>query len=524
MTPEPDSPEIHSLATRWLDGVASAAEAGRLFAAVHESAACAAAFAQIARFEHLLEITYQETRRETAYLGAAQTAGRRQEFRSRITLSLKVAAGLALCGWLGWQLWPEETAGPVENLAVVEPKVAPVKPRPRTVVMRRHETAPTPQRSERPFVTRLDDFFLTSLDFQDQPLGTVIEDMKRQARELNLDRDALFDRLSISLPAEAAQRRVSLHCGAISFLKAMRTLASLAHCDVSIEAQHIAFSTRALPTRSDEQNQTPDRLLADNRGVPQYLAGERFAEMLVDAVGLGIRQKINLRGQTELIGTAAQFAALDELTQARDQIRVMPPLPLRVYVRQNNSPEGDRVLDKQEADRVRLELSGQPSAPVMLRPSSDDAPLQKVVEQAQRAKAPPSVVLSSRPAGDGYVALTFTGGPTEALPNTSSSTLPSRLTDAVLTPGQALVTDLRPMLAQSQTGPTTLTGDGLSTTGGAMIDGASLQVTGDPNRGFVLTGNATATSLPVPNTLTIGTDQAAGLMISQEPPQRSHPQ
>jgi hypothetical protein len=364
---------------------------------------------------------------------------------------------------------------------------------------------------------RLDDFFLTSLDINDQPLGMVIEEMKRQARELNLDRDALFDRLQNSLPAEAAQRRVSLRCGAISFLKAMRTLASLAHCDVSIEAKHIALSARALPTRKDEQAQAPARLLADSRGVPQSMAIERMAEMMVDAAGLGMQQKLNARGQTELIGTAAQFAALDELTQARDQIRVMPPLPLRVYVRQNNSPGGDRVLDKQEAERVRLELSGQPSAPVMLRPSSDDAPLQKVVEQSQQSQAPPSIVLSSRPAGDGYVALTFTGGPTEALPNNNSSTSPSRLTDAVLTPGQALVTDLRPILAQSQTGPTTLTGDGLSTIGGAMIEGASLRETGDPNRGFVLTGNAAATSLSAPNTLTIGTDQAAGLVILPQP-------
>jgi hypothetical protein len=517
MTVEPDSPEFHRLATRWLDGVASAAEAERLFAVIHASPACAAAFAQIARFEHLLEITYQETRRETAYLGAAQTASRRQEFRSRVNLGLKVAAGLALCGWLGWQLWPEETAGPLENLAVVEPKVAPVKPKPRTVVMRHHESAHMVRRAERPFIVRLDDFFLTSLDINDQPLGAVIEDMKRQARELNLDRDALFDRLSISLPTEAAQRRVSLRCGAISFLKAMRTLASLAHCDVSIEAKHIALSARALPTRKDEEAQSPDRLLANSRGVPQSLGIERLAEMMVDAAGLGMQQKLNARGQTELIGTAAQFAALDELTQARDQIRVMPPLPLRVYVRQNNSPGGDRVLDKQEAGRVRLELSGQPSAPVMLRPSSDDAPLQKVVEQSQQSQAPPSIVLSSRPAGDGYVALTFTGGPTEALPNNNSSTSPSRLTDAVLTPGQALVTDLRPILAQSQTGPTTLTGDGLSTIGGAMIEGASLRVTGDPNRGFVLTGNAAATSLSAPNTLTIGTDQAAGLVILPQP-------
>ena len=120
------------------------------------------------------------------------------------------------------------------------------------------------------------------------------------------------------------------------------------------------------------------------------------------------------------------------------------------------------------------------------------------------------------------MALTFTGGPTEALPNNGSSTSPSRLTDAVLTPGQALVTDLRPMLAQNQTGSVAVEEDGVSTTGRAMIDGANLQVTGNHNGGFTLIGNAASASASAsvlaPKTLTIGTDQPAGLVVTPDPP------
>jgi hypothetical protein len=428
MKRELNSAEFQQLVTRWLDGQASAAEAELLFSAIHSSAAHALAFARAARFEHLLVQTFTAAERETSYLGAAEKSTQRYYRQLLIKRSFQVAAAVALCGWLGWLLWPPPEQPPAVTTVMPVP-AQPVRQRllPTTVVMSRSQAKPTPAK---PYRKQLDDFFLTALSFDDLPLVAAIQELKAMAKELNMDHDALFEQIQIRLPAEAAQRRITLRCGAISFLKAVHTVASLAHCEVQLEGQLISLQAHPLPTSPIQKEEEIDRLLAGDKAQEPTLLAERRKEMLGDAQSLGMKEKTNAQGHTELEGTAEQFAALDQLTQSRDQIRAMPPVSLMAMLQPGTNEQKERLLTQQETATLRRETHSW--LPLTLRPTADDAGLQEVLAQPKEKE--PDLLFSVRPAGDGHIAVTFTGDTIS-----HSEDLKGHFTDAVLQPGQAVV-------------------------------------------------------------------------------------
>jgi len=392
MLPDAHSPEFARLATRWLDGVASADEAARFWRCVGESPECARVFAEMARFELLLESTSAEIAREALVAVAASEKNIQHRRRTMVAQTLKIAAVVTFLGAVIWALWPEGNESPV---AVVPPPAPastkgqrivmydrvlltpslPVNPPAATTVA----AAPT-----KPLPKHLDEFFLTSVSFDKLPLREAIRQMEAELRALNFDRSASLDRLRVTLPAEATGREVTFHSGAISFLKALRAVAALAGCDVTVSDVGVALNTRIDSNRPTEQQRTVQSLLAaDGIGLHTDLS-----ELIEDARALGM---IAGNDATGISGTEAQFEALAQLAEARRQIRMMPEFQLLAYLVPANPNDESRVLTPEEA-KAQAAKAGS-GVPITLKPTMT-APVPKTGEG-------PDLIISAVPAGEG---------------------------------------------------------------------------------------------------------------------------
>jgi len=392
MLPDAHSPEFARLATRWLDGVASADEAARFWRCVGESPECARVFAEMARFELLLESTSAEIAREALVAVAASEKNHTHRRRALVTQSLKIAAVVTFLGAVIWALWPEGNESPV---AVVPPP-APASAKGQRIVT--HDrvlltpslpvsppaTPAVATAPAKPLPKHLDEFFLTSVSFDKLPLREAIQQMEAQLRALNFARSASLDRLRVTLPAEATGREVTFHSGAISFLKAVRAVAALAGCDVTVSDVGVALNSRIDGNRPAEQQRTTQSLLAaDGIGLHTDLS-----ELIEDARALGM---IAGDDATGISGTEAQFEALAQLAEARRQIRMMPEFQLLAYLVPANPNDQSRVLTPEEA-KAQAAKAGS-GVPITLKPT--------MTAPAPKAGEGPDLILSAVPAGDG---------------------------------------------------------------------------------------------------------------------------
>ena len=104
----PQSPEFARLATRWLDGSATAAEAALLWQNIGADAACAREFAEQARFDLLLQDTLRERQKEQQIaVGARQQVVRNQR-KVAWRRTAAVAAVVLALGFLVWLVLPNQ--------------------------------------------------------------------------------------------------------------------------------------------------------------------------------------------------------------------------------------------------------------------------------------------------------------------------------------------------------------------------------------------------------------------------------
>lgn len=483
MSLTPDSPEFARLATRWLDGLASADEASRLFAAVRGDLACARAFADMARFELLLEQTSQQVDQERAVAAIAVGESRKYKQRRFIRRCAQIAAVFALLGVIVWQ-WPQEA--PVVAQAKsptphVQEPVLPAPPvrrlLPTTVVMSgaaRHATTEPKALSQ-----TIDDFFLSGLSFDKLPLREAIRLLREQLHALNFNRRAELDQLLVSVPAEASEREVSFHAGAISFLKALQAIASLADCDVVVGTQGIALSTRKLtPQDKAFESRNIDSLLAAHQGANLDVAALR-AGLLADARALGMQTD----DDATFSGTKAQFEALQLMLASRAQINALPNLQLLAFPRTSGSGKQDegRVLTQDEASQMQAAARQQGISvqSIAIKPSTDDLTPEQL---ATFQPGEPSLIFTVQPVGDGPWKLTI-------IPNTKSATVP----DSALNP----VIDLPPIDAIVPTwGGVTLPASSLQKFAPAPDSKREIAATGpQPGSPAITTGRGATQSL-----------------------------
>ncbi len=339
-----DSPEFHRLTTRWLDDLATPAEAAALWLAVRDDAACAAEFCRQTKFELLLEDTLH---RSGAELAVARQADKYQR-RARIVRVARIAAVVAVLGVVVWMIVPRQAA--MHEVASSKPaKPAALPP---TVPETRRTLSPTtlfvPARAEAKAAAarlalpaRMDAFFLASANIDRMPLWDAIATLEAQMRALNLQHAPELNALHIVIPAAAANREVTFVSGPISFLKAVRAVAALAGLDVRADDAGIALVLPAVQPSREPSTQSADALLAEAKD-----ARSAISDVLNDARALGM----NIDVRTRLItGTPAQFAALREMSEARAQIHSLPPQPLLIFAMHTDKPAPDKVLSDKEA-------------------------------------------------------------------------------------------------------------------------------------------------------------------------------
>ena len=394
MSPAPSSFDFADLATRWLDGIATPEEAARLWSAIKGNPDCARTFADIARFELLLESTSQSLAREALVCAVADEKTARYRHRKRVTGTAKLAAGFLLFGSIVWMLWPvrepssevaSTQAAPKAN-AIVQSKT---QARPDRVVI-----SPSPALAAsavdgaktRPLPQHLDEFFLTSVQLNKVRLQDAVRQMEDQLRALNFGRAPKLDQLRVVLPASAMNREVTFKSGGISFLKALRAVAALAGCEVLATDSNVVLNTRKDGLHQIEQTRTSRSLLAAD-GIGRHT---HLADLLEDARAIGMATDDST--QETLRGTSAQFEALALMADSRHQVRMMPDMSFLAYLAPAKPTDTSRVLTAEEVEQKAKEA---PASATVIRVD----PGSTVPSSAPAANA--NLMITAVPAGDG---------------------------------------------------------------------------------------------------------------------------
>ena len=365
MSLEPHSPEFARLATRWLDGVATQEEAARLWAAIVASKACAAQFADHARFESLMEQTCAERAREQEVNGVVHKAVRKHHQR-RV---LKIAAIVLALGAVLRLIWPgdgpvmvHKAPAPVPPVAVKAAKSSPAVVMQPLRILVPPPKSPTSPPVAKPLQTVLDEFFLTSVSLDRVPLREAMLRLEEQLRALNYQQSAALASLRASLPAGAANQPVTFHSGAISYLKAVRAIAALANCEVQVSDVGLALILPVSSPLQKVQSLTIESLLA-NDGNGRH---SDMSELLQDARALGLLAEGDIQPHS-ISGTRGQFAALAELASSRHQIRNLPDIGVLPIVYPMSPSEKGRALTEKEAEeQLRIATQNGTLKPGML--------------------------------------------------------------------------------------------------------------------------------------------------------------
>lgn len=428
MSSLPPSADFADLATRWLDGIATPDEAARLWAAIKGNPENARAFAEMARFELLLESTSQSVAREAIVCAVADEKTARHQHRRKMVRAAKLAAGFVLFGSIIWMLWPQ--GNPSSDIAATTPQSKPVSPTQVKVQPKRDRVLIAPPTTiaataatttkPRPLPQHLDEFFLTSVQLDKVRLQDAVRQMEDQLRALNFGRTSQLDQLRVVLPASAMNREVSFKSGAISFMKALRAVAALAGCEVLATDTSVVLNTRKDGLDQIEQRKATRSLLAaDGLGRHTHLA-----ELLEDARALGMVSDDG--DQDTLRGTNAQFAALALMADSRHQVRALPDLSFFAYLAPAKPNDTSRVLTAEEA-REKAKAAPATAAVIRVDPGST------VPTSAQAANA--DLLITAVPAGDGTqltISPNFNAPAESTVPPELSKQLPI---DIILPPG-----------------------------------------------------------------------------------------
>ena len=470
MSSPPPSTDFAELATRWLDGIATPDEAARLWAAIKGNPENARAFAEIARFELLLESTSQSIAREALVCAVADEKTARHQHRRKVIRAFKLAAGFVLFGSIIWMLWPQ--GNPSSDIAATTPQSKPVSSTQVNVQPKRDRVLIAPPATvaaaaatttkPRPLPQHLDEFFLTSVQLDKVRLQDAVRQMEAQLRALNFGRTSQLDQLRVVLPASAMNREVSFKSGAISFMKALRAVAALAGCEVLATDTRVVLNTRNDGLDQIEQRKATRSLLAaDGLGRHTHLS-----ELLEDARALGMVSDDG--DQDTLRGTNAQFAALALMADSRHQVRALPDLSFFAYLAPAKPNDTSRVLTAEEA-REKAKAAPATAAVIRVDPGST------VPTSAQAANA--DLLITAVPAGDGTqltISPNFNAPAVSTVPPELSKQLPI---DIILPPGNGGNLNF-PLVASAMVTDSNMTGGTLrsnpSSASSLVVNGASV--------------------------------------------------
>lgn len=395
-----DSAEFTALLDRWLNDAATAAEAELFWRCVRENPDCAAEFAAAARFEGLLTETVKarnveaEARKVLAVsprlASGREPATRRGSPGARIRPAepmiplrfFAIAAVLVVLGLVTAMLWPSDPSGtgtiskaaphapppvkPVAALSAPPASSSPVsEPVPITPVAPGSmdpRQAGEPAFVEVPLTTRLDNFWLKGVSLDQVPLIQALAALRQLLVAADDKHTLPLDKLTVSVPPGASGRRVSFHSGAITYLKAVRAVAALAGCDVTVTDLSIAL--QIIPGTYPQVAETrqladmlADRMSAD--GIPMIQNQARLNQLWSDAARLGI--SVNADGTAQI--SRGQWQALMMMTDAQDQLDENRPAFAIYLVPDGHIPQTG-VLTPEQTQQLQENLVAQGIQPI----------------------------------------------------------------------------------------------------------------------------------------------------------------
>ncbi|MEQ1749330.1 MAG: hypothetical protein ABL974_07895 [Prosthecobacter sp.] len=381
MTLSSDSSEFADLVARWLDETATADEAAQLWLCVTQCPDCARELAAASRFEAMLGDTVRARNVEAEARQILATTPRVAKTttlrKTAATVSnqpsmkwIAVAAALVVLGLITAMLWPEEAA---ETPKMVQEKAVPMA-QPSV-----HESrpliahAPAPKSdplvalsaatAEVPLTDRLDRFFLHSVSLDQVPLSQALGLLQGLLKETDYMKTLDLTKLRIHVPAGASARRVTFYSGAIPFLKAVRSVAALAGCDVLVSEPEITLTMQSgifpqLAEKRTLSDMLAGRLNAD--GTAMVDDADRLAGLWEDAATLGIA--VNEDGTAAI--SRGQWEALRMMSAARDQVGRIPMPAFAVYVVPQDPLAQNKVLTPEEIEAFQRSILDQGAQPL----------------------------------------------------------------------------------------------------------------------------------------------------------------
>ncbi|TDU81261.1 hypothetical protein EI77_00564 [Prosthecobacter fusiformis] len=359
MSTNPQEPDFNHRLLRWLDGTASPEEAAQLWKEVGDSPDCARELAAQARFESLIEANVKARageRAESLRLKAfnAQRAKPKAWSRSWSRRVMAMAA-LLMLGMVCWSFWPDTKGSPQMAKKEVLPQVKKQRVKLPGVAVQAPVVAQAAL-PERSLPERLDAFILPQVSLRQVTLREALGLLQGQMLELNHLKSESLEKLRVTLPVDAAQRKITFESGPISFWKAMRAVAALGGCDLSVDEAGLALILhREIYPQQPERRQLRSLLagLTTTGGKAAWEDPGRMAGLVADAGSLGIIGDIS--GDEELPVTRGQWEALQMLTEAREQ-RLTPLTPgFLIYMVEEGSEQTDRLLTEEEVEQIRAQ-------------------------------------------------------------------------------------------------------------------------------------------------------------------------
>ncbi len=193
----------------------------------------------------------------------------------------------------------------------------------------------SPDLKELTLTDRLDDFFLNNVSLENLPLGQAMALLKQMLMATDKQKTLALHKLIVSIPTSALGRLVTLHSTSISYLEAVKTLATMAGCDVDLGDHRITLKVQSGPwPQVAKKRPLLDMLdgFMGTDGKPMKDDANHVAWLKHDARRMGLRWDDS--GDVSM--TESQWQALRRAQDYRRRLELSLIPPFAVYV----LPEG----------------------------------------------------------------------------------------------------------------------------------------------------------------------------------------
>ncbi|GEP41194.1 hypothetical protein BGE01nite_04850 [Brevifollis gellanilyticus] len=181
-----------------------------------------------------------------------------------------------------------------------------------------------PDLKELSLTDRLDDFFLNNVALENLPLGQAMALLKQMLLTTDKQKALALHKFIVSLPTAALGRLVTLHSTSISYLEAVKTLASMAGCDVDLGEHRITLKVQAGPWPQTAGKRALTDMLDRKDDQVTKDSADQLAWLKRDALRIGVR--FNGDGSASMTASQWETLRLMQDYRRRQELSLIPPV------------------------------------------------------------------------------------------------------------------------------------------------------------------------------------------------------